>query len=49
MQPVAFADVWETRMPAETYDQQVIAAHDALGPVYGADKGAVAYGLRYRW
>ena len=29
--PVTFADVWETRMPAETYDQQVISAHDGPG------------------
>ena len=31
LEPVGFADVWETRMPAETYDQQVISAHDGPG------------------
>src|SRR5262249_44831365 len=31
LQPVAFADVWQTRMPAETYDQQVISAHGGPG------------------
>jgi hypothetical protein len=31
LEPVTFADVWETRMPAETYDQQVISAHDDPG------------------
>src|SRR5262249_62014546 len=27
LDPVTFTDVWETRMPAETYDQQVVSAH----------------------
>jgi hypothetical protein len=31
LEPVGFADVWETRMPAATYDQQVISAHDGPG------------------
>jgi hypothetical protein len=31
LDPVSFADAWETRMPAETYDQQVISAHDGPG------------------
>jgi len=31
IEPVTFADVWATRMPAETYDQQVISAHDGPG------------------
>lgn len=31
LEPVTFADAWETRMPAETYDQQVISAHDGPG------------------
>ena len=30
LEPVTFADVWETRMPAETYDQQVTSA--SAGP-----------------
>ena len=29
--PVSFAEVWNTRMPAETYDQQVISAHNGPG------------------
>jgi hypothetical protein len=29
--PVPFSAVWETRMPASTYDQQVISAHDGPG------------------
>jgi hypothetical protein len=31
LEPVSFADVWTTRMPAETYDQQAIAAHGKPG------------------
>jgi len=31
LEPVAFADVWRTRMPAATYDAQVISAHDGPG------------------
>ncbi|MGH9344229.1 MAG: hypothetical protein ACRD19_10760, partial [Terriglobia bacterium] len=31
MPPVSFANVWASRMPAETYDQQVISAHDGPG------------------
>lgn len=31
LEPVSFADVWQTRMPGQTYDQQVIAAHDGPG------------------
>ena len=31
MAPVGFPDVWQTRMPASTYDQQVISAHDGPG------------------
>lgn len=31
LEAVTLADVWETRMPAETYDQQVISAHDGPG------------------
>ncbi|MBY0276774.1 hypothetical protein K2Z84_15660 [Candidatus Binatia bacterium] len=29
--PVAFADVWATRMPAETWDQLVLSAHEGPG------------------
>lgn len=29
--PVGFADVWATRMPAETWDQLVLSAHDGPG------------------
>jgi hypothetical protein len=31
LDPVPFAAVWETRMPAETYDQQVTSAHAGPG------------------
>jgi hypothetical protein len=31
MSPVGFPDVWQTRMPAETYNKQVISAHDGPG------------------
>ncbi len=29
--PVSFSDAWKNRMPAESYDQQVISAHDGPG------------------
>lgn len=31
LEQVKFVDVWKTRMPAQTYDQQVISAHDGPG------------------
>jgi hypothetical protein len=31
LEPVSFDDVWASRMPAETYDQQVISAHAGPG------------------
>jgi hypothetical protein len=31
LEPVGFADVWATRMPAETYDQQVTSGHAGPG------------------
>ena len=31
LEPVSFVQAWATRMPAETYDKQVISAHDGPG------------------
>lgn len=36
IEPVTFAEVWATRMPAETYDQQVISGADGPGQFLAA-------------
>jgi len=36
MEPVAFPDVWKTRMPAETWDQQILSGPDGPGQFLSA-------------